>query len=355
MELILLFIVCAILWGYITLVGKGKIDPVVAVAGNSAYDSILSSTIADYKDTFVDNVSKSYLFFWWLTGQGGGGTKRTRSQDGGESILEPLMYGKNTTVRSYSGYEVLDTTPQEGLTSAQFPWKQLAGTVSISRLEERKNSGKHRMINLLDAKVRQTEITMREELNRMLFGDGTGNGSRDLFGLDLLVENGSVWGTVGGIDRSDSLNAWWRNQWAGTVGSFATNGLSSMRTMYNNASRGNEHPDLGLTTQSIFEAFEASQVPNQRFVDEKIANAGFEALKFKGMVLGYDEQCSSGAMFFLNSAYLDFVYDKDTWFETTEFVRPNDQDARSSQILVMGNFCLSNSARQGRLDGITTP
>lgn len=319
-------------------------------AGNPSYDALLSTTIANYRDTFADNLSNSFFLFWWLTNQG-----RKITEDGGESIVVQLMYGKNQTVKSYSGYEELDTTPQEGLTAAKYPWKQVAGTVSISRLEERQNSGEQRIINLLESKVKQAEISMRDELNRQMYADGTGNDSKDIFGLDLLVENGAAWGTLGGIDRSDPANAWWRNQWTGTVGSFATNGTDKMRDMYNICSRGNEHPDIGLTTRDIYGAYEKTLIPNQRFDDSTLASGHFELVKFKGMILGFDEQCTAGCMFFLNSAYIAFVVDKETDFITTEFVRPENQDAKTAQILLMANMVASNCARQGRLDGITTP
>jgi len=319
-------------------------------AGNPNYDALLSTTLQNYRKQFVDNLSKAFLLFWWLTT---GDRKTTRN--GGESITVPLMYGKNTTVRSYSGYEVLDTTPQEGLTSVNFPWKQLAGAVSISRLEERQNSGEAQLINLLQSKVTQAEITMRDELNIQLFGDGTGNDSKDLFGLQLLVENltGTSQGTFGGIDRSDPLNAWWRNQVTLTAGDFDGDNLAKMRTMYNNCSRGNEHPDFIMTYQTWFEEYEGLLQAGQRFVDTRTADAGFENLRFKGAVIGFDENCESDVMYFLNSNYLEFVVDAETDLITTPFIRPENQDARVSQILLMGNFLLSNSARQGVIDGWT--
>jgi hypothetical protein len=316
-------------------------------AGNPSYDALLSSTLANYRNTFADNLSQSFFLMYWLTTQG-----RKIMEDGGESIVTQLMYGRNQTVRSYDGYETLDTTPQEGLTSARYPWKQVAGTVSISRKEERQNSGEQRLINLLEAKVKQAEISMREELNRMLFADGSGNNSKDIYGLDLLVEDGTAggWGTLGGIDRSDALNAWWRNQWIGAVG---TAGLLNMRELYNLCSRGNEHPDIGITTRTVYGLFEASQVANQRFVDTRVAMSHFELLKFKGMILGFDEQCPTQTMFMLNSSYLNYVVDKDTDLITTDFVRPENQDAKVAQILLMANLVASNCARQGRLGGVT--
>jgi hypothetical protein len=316
--------------------------------GNTSFDALLSTTLANYRKTFADNLSTSFFLYWWLTQKG-----KKRHEDGGESIVIQLMYGKNSTVKSYDGYEVLDVTPQEGLTSAKFPWKQVAGSISISRKEERQNSGEQRLINLLQSKVTQAEISMRDELNRQFHGDGTGNNSKDFFGLQLLVEDGASWGTLAGIDRNDALNTWWRNQFIGSVGSFATNGLNNMRTLYNSSSRGNEHPDIGITTQAVFEFYEKGLVQNERFEDKTTGDAGFQNLKFKGMVLGFDEQCVTQTMYMLNSNYLEIVIDKESDLITTDFVRPENQDARTAQILIMGNMVSSNSARQGVMNGIT--
>lgn len=314
-------------------------------AGNSNFTALLSTTIENFRPTFADNLSQSFLLMYWLTTQG-----RKQNEDGGESIVVPLMYGKNTTVKSYSGYDIIDSTPQEGLTAAKYPWKQVAGTVSISRLERRQNSGEQRIINLLESKIKQTEITMRDELNRMFYADGTGNDSNDIFGLDLLVEDGTAWGTLGGIDRSDAANAWWRNQWVGAVGAA---GMSNMRAKYNQASRGNEHVDLILMDRDNYGKFEATQVQNQRYVDERVASAGFEVLKFKGALVGFDEQIGTGKVFGLNSNYIGFTVDSETDMITTEFVSPSDQDVETAKFLLMGNMVASNCARQFRLDGVT--
>lgn len=313
-------------------------------AGNPNYNALLSTTLQNYRDKFADNLSQSFLLMYWLTTQG-----RKIVEDGGESITVQLMYGSNTTVKSYSGYELLDTTPQEGMTAANYPWRQLSGSVSISREEERKNSGEQRLINLLEARVKQTEISLSSEMNRQWFGSGAG---KDMLGLNLLVETTPAsGGTVGGIARSDALNAWWRNQYIGHGGAnLSVGGLLNIYKLYNLASRGNEHPDLGITTKGAYEVIEDKIAQNQRFVDSRVANSAFEMIKIKGAVVGYDEQCTATTFYWLNSDYLAFVVDKMTDLIMTDFVRPEDQDARVAQILLMGNLVLSNAARQGRLD-----
>ncbi len=124
------------------------------------YDSLLSTTLMAYRKTMVDNIFKDSAFLAYMRM-----TDSIKKQNGGERIAMPLMYGDNKTVKTVGGYEVLDTTPQEGFTTAFYPWAEIAGTISISRKEERQNSGEGRLIGLLESKIKQAEMTMREKLN----------------------------------------------------------------------------------------------------------------------------------------------------------------------------------------------
>lgn len=237
---------------------------------------------------------------------------------------------------------------------AIYPWRQLSASISISRMEERKNSGKSRVISLLESKIMNAELSLKEELDRQAFLDGTGNGGLDIFGLNLLVEDGAAWlSNVAGIDRT--AETWWRNQYTSMTGvSFATGGLSNMRTVYNNCSKGNIHPDLIVTTQTVFQYYEGVLAANERFLDMKSGDAGFQNLLFKGAVMMYDTYCPAQTMFFLTSDYLEWMVDAQTDLITTPFVRPGNQDARVAQILWYGNLVASNCARQGRLGVIDT-
>ncbi len=127
------------------------------------YDALLSTTLFNYRKTMVDNIFKSSAFLAALKTYGG-----IEYQDGGERIAQPLMYEDNKTVKSYQGYETLDTTPQDGMTTAFFPWKEIGGTISISRKEERQNSGEARLLNLLEKKTMQAEMSMKQAVNQQL-------------------------------------------------------------------------------------------------------------------------------------------------------------------------------------------
>jgi hypothetical protein len=163
------------------------------------------------------------------------------------------------------------------------------------------------------------------------------------------VEEGSAWSTVAGIDSN--VETWWRNKFTAS-GSFATQGLDDMRTTFNNCTKGSMHPDLLVTTQTVYQYYEKILQPLERFLDQKAADAGFQNLLFKGSPIMWDEYCTAGYMYFLNSEFIHWIVDSETDFTTTPFMRPNNQDAEVAQILTYANLALSNRARQGVMTAI---
>lgn len=319
--------------------------------GNANFNTLATSTLVKYADkTLVDNIFQSNALFYLLAGtedmrkSGGRGYKEL---DGGKQIVEPLLYASNSTAGSYDGYDVLDTDPQDGMTNAEFDWKQYSVSVSVSGKEKRQNTGETAVLNLIEGKIMQAEMSIIESMNGDLFTDGTGNNSKDLTGFVLAVDSA---GTYGNIVRS--ANSWWSAQETAVSGPLT---IDSMRTMYNDCSKGygKDHPELIITDQDEYEAYEAKLQPDMRYSDNKLGDAGFENLKFKGAQIVYDEQCNAGVMYFMNLKYTGLRVHKDAKFTVTEEMRPVDQDAFVKQILWMGNVVTSNCARQGKLTGLT--
>ena len=307
---------------------------------NPNFDALLSTTLANYRDQLTDNIFTARPFTYFLQDNG-----RIRMLNGGTKIVEPLIYGQNSTVASYSGYDTISLTAQSGITAAEYDWKQYAASIAISGIEEAKNNGEQEIINLLEAKIMQAEESMREGFNTMFYADGTGNSGKDWNGLGNIVEAS---GTVGGIDRS--TEAYWRSYEENTSEALS---LAKMATAYNSVSVGNDHPDMVLTTQTLFEKYEALLQPQLRYTDTKTADAGFQNLLFKAAPVVYDEGCTAGVMFFLNSKYLTLVGHSGKWFSQTEFVRPENLDARYALIMCYGNLTCRNAAKQGKLTAKT--
>ena len=309
---------------------------------NPNFDQLLATTLANYRDQLTDNVFTARPLTYFLMDKG-----RIRMVDGGTKIVEPLIYGQNSTVASYAGYDTIALTAQDGITAAEFEWKQYAASIAISGIEEAKNNGDQAILNLLEAKVMQAEESLREGFNTMFFGDGTGNSGKNWNGLGNLVEAS---GTVGGINRATAGNEYWRSYEENTAGALT---LAQMSTAYNSVSVGNDHPDMVLTTQTLFEKYESLLQPQLRYTDTKTADAGFQNLLFKAAPVVYDTGCTAGVMYFLNSKYLTLVGHSGKWFSQTEFVRPENLDARYALIMCYGNLTVRNAKKQGKLTAKT--
>jgi len=309
---------------------------------NPNFDALLSTTLANYRDQLTDNIFTARPLTYFLQDKG-----RIRMLNGGTKIVEPLIYAESSTVKSYSGYDSIALTAQGGITAAEYDWKQYAASIAISGIEEAKNNGEQEIINLLEAKIMQAEESMREGFNRMFYADGSGNSGKDWNGLGNIVEAS---GTVGGINRATAGNEYWRSYEENTATALT---LAQLATGYNSVSVGNDHPDMVLTTQTLFEKYEALLQPQLRYTDTRTADAGFQNLLFKAAPVVYDEHCTAGVVYFLNSKYLTLVGHSSKWFAQTEFVRAEDLDARYALIMCYGNLTCRNAAKQGKLTAKT--
>jgi hypothetical protein len=311
------------------------------MAGNADFDAILSTTLKNYVPKLADNVFTARPLFYALTNG-----QTIRRINGGAKIVVPIIYGANSTAASYSGADTIAITAQEGITAAEYDWKQYAATVTITGIEEAKNNGEAAIIDLLEGKIMQAEETIIENMNTMLWGDGNGNGGKDFMGIQGIVAGG----TLGGINSAAAGNSWW----APTMTNHGAAALTTaaMSSVYNTISVGNDQPTIIFTDQERYEDYEALLQPNLRYTSATIADAGFQNLLFKGAPVTFDSSCEAKAMYFLNTKYLRLVAHTDTWFQPTPFVRPTNQDARYAQILCYGELTCANRARQGRLFNI---
>jgi len=315
------------------------------MAGNANFDEILTTTLNNYVPKLTDNIFSARPLFYALTNGSG-----LRTVSGGAQIVVPIIYGANSTAKSYAGTETIDITAQTGLTSAAYDWGQYAATVTINGLEEAKNNGEAQIIDLLEGKIFQTQESIIENMNEMFHGDGTAKAT-DWNGLENIVNDSALTAnTLGGIDPSVAGNSFWKSSATTSTGSLT---LADLATRYNAVSVGNDQPTIIITTVTLYEAYEALLTSNIRYTDTDMADAGFQNLMYKGAPMTFDGQNTSGVVYFLNTKYLQLVRHSDTWFKPTPFVRPTDKDAVYSQILCYGQLTCSNRARHGYLEGAT--
>jgi hypothetical protein len=309
---------------------------------NSSFTDIVTTTLQGYSGTIADNITNHNALFKQINSKG---NKKTAT---GRSIVQELEYAQNSTVQYYSGAETLDVSPSETFTAAEFAYKQLAGNVTITGLEEIQNSGKEAVHNLLKSRIRNLEKSLKNTVATGLYAAGTGSSGKEIGGLQLLVADTNT-NTVGGI--SGNTYSWWRNY----VYDFSTAGVTAsattiqhaMNLAWINTVRGSDKADI-ITADSVYWLYYLESLQtNQRFTDDKGAGAGFTNVVYMSNVpVVYDDQCPASHMYFLNTDYIFMRPAKGREFVPLGEKSSVNQDALVMPVVWAGNMTVSNRSLQ---------
>ena len=242
---------------------------------NSAITDIIATTIQSRSGELADNLTQNNAILQRLQQKG-----NVRPFSGGNVILEEIMYDDASTnnANSYSGYEVLNIAPDSPISAAQFKIAQYADSVTMSGLEMLQNSSKEAIIDLLDGRMQVSEARLLNRISGDLYGDGTGNGGKNLDGLGAAVAAVPTSGTYGGINRATWT--FWQNQI--TTGATSVNILAKMTEAAIKQIRGTDKADLIVAGNTMYSLYVNALQSIQRIASEESGAAGFASLKFYG-------------------------------------------------------------------------
>lgn len=312
---------------------------------------IITTTLRNRTGKLADNVSKNNALLYRLKQRG-----RNKPAAGGRTLVQELSYAENGTFMWYSGYDPLDIAATDVISAAEFDWKQAAVAVTISGLEQLQNSSKEKILDLLESRIEVAEKTMQNQISAACYSDGTGNGGKQIGGLQLLVADAPSSGTVGGINRATWT--FWRNiardSSVASVTLSATTIQSEMGIVYTQLVRGTDRPDLIITDNNNWLLYLASLQAIQRITNDNLGQAGFTNLKYMDadVVLdgGVGNGCTADHMYFLNSDYIHYRPHSDRNMVVMGGERMNtNQDAIVKLIGFAGNMTASNCSLQGVL------
>lgn len=350
-------------------------------------DSVFSLSLANYRKTLTDNIGSTNAILYDIMK-----SDAYESADGGGTYFgEDLMYGL-APADFYSGYDTLSTATTDGITQAQFEWRQMASPISYNMKEVIQNEKK--IIDLVKSRIKQSEMGIQEVwAQAFLWGNYQNGGAittpkvstvTNALGIEPLAKlisyntsgsSGTAL-TVGGL--SEFSNTWWRNKYATSAASTYTAFMYELENMYNLTALGTGGPPTHIlmdqgTYQLFIHAYFSVYKANPDaldgaypFVGKKFLNAkiimddklpdfysGAPGTETGGVV--DPTTLTYGTAVFVNTKFFKIRYHPDrNWSELRDengkwFVKPINGDYRIGHLAWMGQVTINNRRKQGVL------
>lgn len=323
------------------------------------YDALTALTRDKFMPILIDNIFNSNVLCHRLL-------KNAEKLSGGVKIVTPVEYAKNSAEGFYNGYDVLNTTPSDPFTGAEWNWKQAYASITLSGAEEMKNAGDSQILGLLKAKMKNAEKSLKDMFGDKMFVD-TPASANDItsLGQGSTSANGitNTGRTLGGIDSS--TYSWWDSgivkdgTGATALSDYTTVGNTYylpqlMANVMSACSIDNDRPSIIIGGPAEYDLYESVLSDSKRYINnQSLADAGFLNLAFRNTPFVVDSHAPHGFIYFLNEEYLDFKVHSKRNFAFDGFKKPTNQDAMVAQIYWMGELTCTNPRMQGilKLDG----
>lgn len=275
--------------------------------------------------------------------------------DGADRIQQPIIFGR-LNGGSYSDQDAFNTVRKRVVIPAYFDWKQYYVDITISGLDNLRNSGAAKIIDHTNVLMDVAAMSGADYVGDDMYLDGTGNNNKAISGLRLALDNGATYATYGGITRTSGAAAGTESYavsgQVNTTGGAFTLGFANSE--FQTAVLGREKPDLWLTTQAIWNLMWERAQPTQRFPagnsQNQMAAIGFDTISINGADVVVDSKVPSGQWFGLNTRWHKMIVHSTRMWSFTGWKYPTNADQMIGQLLWAGELVV----QQPRLNFFTS-
>lgn len=321
---------------------------------------------------WVDQVLRDNFFFGKIL-------SKTEKWNGSQ-MLFPIKYQKGIASVAFNGFDLLPITQQPVSVNMTFYPTFVATNVALSGSDLSVNKTQMQTLNLMTTMMESRAQDQADDIGNFFQQDGSAFGGKAPAGLALIVDNGTVSSTYGGLSRATypGLNAT-------VTASGGTISLLKVRQLWNNISDGPVRPNTIITDYTTWAYFEQLLQPFQRnnysTFKNMDAGTGYDSETWDGMEIFRDKKITTGNFYMLNTDYLKFyglnwwegskvspkakviegnVYEDGFYapgagnaFTWTGWIRAYNQGAINGFMIMGGQLLCTDPFRNGVLTGIT--
>ena len=338
----------------------------------------VNTLVGDYVVKNVhDQWSKSNAFLYRAKG-------RTKSFSGGRSIQVPLVW-KPMPGQWISGADIIDTTVRDPVTMMTVYPKTAVIPITITWEDEKTVMGPSMVKSLVETLGEIAKTSAIDMIGTDLFNDGSDAKRMTGLAYSLIDFTGGAPGacpsnTYGGHTRvglygsSTATNGWWIHQGDNTTytdaaaGNFDPLGAGKVMGVLGKMWSGirwasGKSPTMILSNVGSHACYHNALSLNDRYMrpqqDTKLAEAGYENLKYKTAVWVVDERAPRTSakiekIYFINEDTVRLYVHEDANFAFEAFRKPHNQLARVAFILWRGELVVVEPRANGVISSVNT-
>jgi len=265
---------------------------------------------------------------------------------GGRNIKIPLSYDSQES-DAYERADSLNSDDVESINAAYFALKHYFGNATIYRTDELQNAGEYAEVQMVVQRLEGAQKSIRKKIAQNFYS-ANADTSKHLTGLRAMTSE-TTSSSYGNIAEDDLVSSDGTKPWEGKTNTTTeVISLDVIRTLRSDAKFGDGKggkPDVGFTTETLFNKITAILQVQQRFTqDTDTVKAGFTHVVFEQCIIAADDYCPSTYFFGVNSNHAGFGIHKKGFFVRTPWanLQSNNIMGRSLKILWDGNWICNN-------------
>lgn len=328
-------------------------------------DNAFMTTWYEIRAEAIDNILNATVVWAALMAAG-----CMKTQVGSKFITRSIRYGTTDATEIARG-DQLPVGENELETMAIWRWKYIASQVQRSFFDDQENNGPAKIKDLVGMKLKAARDGLEAKYETSVLGAiDTAETATRMQGLNDIIPlvGDRLTGTYGGITRPSAYsssaagvvatpsagNTWWGAKYlAGTLANIEDDLIDDMKKMYNAVQYNQAAPNLILTDQTTFELYETFALDLSQIVKDssgsQLADLGFDVLRFKGKPMVWTPNATANHLLFLNTDFIEVVYDPTIWFQMTDWKANPLETFRIAHIMCVANMISDQLRRHGRL------
>lgn len=268
-------------------------------------------------------------------------SKRVETEDGGPSITNPLIVGRNPNVTSMAYYDQVPVNQTDEFDTVSYTQSRVVGTMIISDQEMDENQGASVIFKILKGKMEALDESIKEKFSDYAVGAGAGT---DPQGLQNLLPSDPTSGTIGGINLANESQ--WRPSSYNFAGNLNPDNIEeAFDDIFLDLTRGNEKPNVIFAGRNIFRIHRTAARDKQQIslsetgTGKKLVNLGIVGTTHMGVPLIFDEKLDPDRAYFINDKYLRLHILKGVNMKVKKLVAPWNTDAVGRRTVWQGQLC----------------